>query len=115
MAADDATHISLLLPRSEFLSFGKTLKKGFHRQMIGEVTFVFEPGKLTVSSEAGGTTMQCETRFTGTIFIKEVGFRSLVNAHAKEITANPWINGIIDLELGELSLARAGVKARIVV
>ena len=51
----------------------------------------------------------------GTIFVKEVGFRSLVNAHAKEITANPWISGIIDLELGELSLARAGVKARIVV
>jgi hypothetical protein len=106
-----ASRIPIRLPRDELLAFGRGLKDSFTRDMVGDVTLVFSPGLLKISSYWGETEMPYEGTFSGTLILKESAFRSLISAHVKQKTSNPWINGAIDPNLHELSLAMAGARA----
>jgi hypothetical protein len=109
-----ASRIPIRLPRAELLGFGKGLKDSFTRDMVGDVTLVFGPGVLHISSELGGTKMPYEGTFIGTLVLKESGFRSLISAHVKQKSSSPWINGAIDRDMHQLCLAMAGARARFV-
>ena len=110
--APEPQRIPIRLPRADLMAFGKALKGAFSSAMLGDVTLVFNQGVLSINSAWGSTTFSYAGEFNGIVLVKASAFKTLITAHTKTKNTSPWITGAIDREIGEFSLANAGVKAK---
>jgi len=100
------------MARAEFFHIGRALQRGFGRDLLGEVLLEVSAGQLRIASQFGGSVIACEGDGSVSARITAKHFCTLVTTRCREKQPAGKMEIVFDPTLREISIDRAGVKAR---
>lgn len=105
------THVCRL-DRGLFFQVGRTLQRGYGKSMLGTVTLRLSGGVLWIGSECGGGSIACSGNARMIVEMSAKSFCQLVTTRYREKSPSGEMTIKFDPDLGEVSIDRAGVKAK---
>ena len=105
------THVCRL-DRGLFFQVGRALQRGFGKSMLRTVTLRLSGGLLWIGSECGGSSIACSGNARIIVEMSAKAFCQLITTRYREKSASGEMTIKFDPSLGEVSIDRAGVKAK---
>lgn len=105
------THVCRL-DRGLFFQVGRALQRGFGKSMLGTVTLRLSGGVLWIGSECGGGSIACSGNARMIVEMSAKSFCQLITTRYREKSPSGEMTIKFDPDLGEVSIDRAGVKAK---
>ena len=105
------THVCRL-DRGLFFQVGRALQRSFEKSRLGKVTLRLSGGVLWIESQRGGGSIACSGNARLIAELSATAFSKLITTRYREKAPRGEMAIKFDPGLGEVSIDRAGVKAK---
>ncbi len=106
--------LTFIVEREQFFAVGRALQRGVGKTLLGTIQIEARETSLTISSVWGGSQMACEGVGEIRAEVTAKAFCSLITTRYRETAPSGSMKIVFRPNMREISIDRAGVKARFV-